>query len=94
MLLLVVLGIVFSDTVVITEEADNINHKPPAPPLNYSRISLPAEHVPYFLYNNKKVAKLCRQDPLCPFKVSYALCRLYAELFFRRKFFGCEETLL
>lgn len=69
MLLLVALGIVFSFTVVITEKAENTNHKPPPVPLlNYSRISLPPEHVPYFLYNNKRVAKQCRLDPLCPFK--------------------------
>uniref|UniRef100_A0A4W6FEF5 EGF domain-specific O-linked N-acetylglucosamine transferase n=1 Tax=Lates calcarifer TaxID=8187 RepID=A0A4W6FEF5_LATCA len=68
MLLLVALGIVFSSTVVTTERAANSNHKPPAQLLNYSRISLPPEHVPYFLYNNKRVAKQCRLDPLCPFK--------------------------
>ncbi|XP_043978681.1 EGF domain-specific O-linked N-acetylglucosamine transferase isoform X3 [Gambusia affinis] len=57
MLLLVALGIVFPPSAVI-----------PSPLLDYSGISLPPEHIPYFLSNNKKVAKLCRQDPLCPFK--------------------------
>uniref|UniRef100_A0A8D0CX36 EGF domain specific O-linked N-acetylglucosamine transferase n=1 Tax=Sander lucioperca TaxID=283035 RepID=A0A8D0CX36_SANLU len=68
MLLFVALGIVFSFTVVTTEKAEIATHKPPAPLLNYSRISLLPEHVPYFLYNNKRVAKQCRLDPLCPFK--------------------------
>ncbi|KAI4827439.1 hypothetical protein KUCAC02_030832 [Chaenocephalus aceratus] len=26
------------------------------------------EHRPYYFYNNKRVAKQCRLDPLCPFK--------------------------
>uniref|UniRef100_A0A669ELI1 EGF domain-specific O-linked N-acetylglucosamine transferase n=1 Tax=Oreochromis niloticus TaxID=8128 RepID=A0A669ELI1_ORENI len=68
MLLLVALSIVFSPIVVTTETPENPHHKPPTPPLNYSRISLPPEHVPYFLNNNKRVAKRCRLDPLCPFK--------------------------
>uniref|UniRef100_A0A3Q4AC47 EGF domain-specific O-linked N-acetylglucosamine transferase n=1 Tax=Mola mola TaxID=94237 RepID=A0A3Q4AC47_MOLML len=72
MVLLVALGIVFSFTVVPAERAENTNHKPAAPLLNYSRISLPPEHVPYFLNNNKKIVKQCRLDPLCPFKVRYA----------------------
>ncbi|KAM4740395.1 LOW QUALITY PROTEIN: EGF domain-specific O-linked N-acetylglucosamine transferase [Anableps anableps] len=68
MLLLVALGIVFSPAVVNIVTAEVTNHNPASPLLNYSRISLPPEHIPYFLSNNKKVAKLCRQDPLCPFK--------------------------
>uniref|UniRef100_A0A3Q1FG32 EGF domain-specific O-linked N-acetylglucosamine transferase n=1 Tax=Acanthochromis polyacanthus TaxID=80966 RepID=A0A3Q1FG32_9TELE len=68
MLLLVALGIVFFPFVVTIEKAENNNHKPPAPLFNYSRISLPSEHIPYFLSNNKRVAKQCRLDPLCPFK--------------------------
>lgn len=84
MLFLVALGIVFSSTVVTTERAEKTSHKPAAPPLNYSRISLPAEHIPYFLYNNKRVAKQCRLDPLCPFKVRYALCQLFSvQIFFQ-----------
>lgn len=74
MLLLVVLGIVFSS--ITSERPESTDFKPPAVLLNYSGISLPPEHVPYFLYNNKRVAKQCRQDPLCPFKVRYALCQL------------------
>ncbi|KAI3370371.1 hypothetical protein L3Q82_025140 [Scortum barcoo] len=68
MLLLVALAIVFPLTVVTAEEAESSSRKPPAPLLNYTRLSLPPEHVPYFLYNNKRVAKQCRLDPLCPFK--------------------------
>lgn len=81
MLLLVALGTVFSFTVVTTERAENADDKPPAPLLNYSRISLPPEHVPYFLNNNKKVAKQCRLDPLCPFKVRYALTDNWSNCF-------------
>lgn len=73
MLLLVLLGIVFSFTAVTTDRAENASNKTPVPLLNYSRISLPPEHVPYFLKNDKKVAKQCRLDPLCPFKVRYTL---------------------
>ncbi|XP_077430445.1 EGF domain-specific O-linked N-acetylglucosamine transferase isoform X2 [Vanacampus margaritifer] len=64
-LLLAVLDILFSAAVVTSE---NSNHKTSAPIFNYSSISLPQEHIPYFLYNNKKVAKQCRLDPLCPFQ--------------------------
>ncbi|XP_033939694.1 EGF domain-specific O-linked N-acetylglucosamine transferase isoform X3 [Pseudochaenichthys georgianus] len=64
MLLLVALGIVFS----FTERAESINDNPLSPLLNYSSISLPPEHLPYYFYNNKRVAKQCRLDPLCPFK--------------------------
>lgn len=73
MRLLVVLGTVLSSAVVATERAESTEGKAPAPPHNYSRISLPLEHIPYFLNNNKKVAKQCRSDPRCPFKVSYGL---------------------
>lgn len=68
MLLLVALGIVFSFTVVTTERAESINDNPLSPLLNYSSVSLPPEHRPYYFYNNKRVAKQCRLDPLCPFK--------------------------
>lgn len=74
MLLLVALGIVLSLTAVTTEKAEITSNKPAAPLLNYSRISLPPEHVPYFLHNNKRVAKLCHLDPLCPFKVRHGPC--------------------
>ncbi|XP_062401881.1 EGF domain-specific O-linked N-acetylglucosamine transferase isoform X1 [Sardina pilchardus] len=62
---LLALGTVFNCAVVGTKQAENSSHKPL---LNYSSFSLPEEHIPYFLRNNRKVAELCRQDPLCPFK--------------------------
>ncbi|KAL2091396.1 hypothetical protein ACEWY4_013659 [Coilia grayii] len=65
MLLLLALGTVFTCTVVSTEVAEDRSHKPL---LNYSSFSLPDEHIPYFLRNNREVAEVCRQDPLCPFK--------------------------
>ncbi|KAM6981152.1 EGF domain-specific O-linked N-acetylglucosamine transferase [Aplochiton taeniatus] len=69
MLLLVALCMVCSPTVVAAEgNAGNTEPSPQPPLLNYNELSLPAEHIPYFLHNNKRVAKLCRQDPLCPFK--------------------------
>uniref|UniRef100_A0A3P9HCU9 EGF domain-specific O-linked N-acetylglucosamine transferase n=1 Tax=Oryzias latipes TaxID=8090 RepID=A0A3P9HCU9_ORYLA len=68
MVLLVALGLVFPVLVVATEMAENSNHKPTTPLFNYSEISLPPEHIPYFLHNNKRVVKQCRLDPLCPFQ--------------------------
>lgn len=68
---LVVLATVLSSTVVTTESAEDPEGKAQGLPPDYSKISLPPEHVPYFLNNNKKVAKQCRSDPRCPFKVSY-----------------------
>uniref|UniRef100_A0A8C7ZHS8 EGF domain-specific O-linked N-acetylglucosamine (GlcNAc) transferase n=1 Tax=Oryzias sinensis TaxID=183150 RepID=A0A8C7ZHS8_9TELE len=68
MVLLVALGLVFPVLVVATEMAENSNHKPTTPLFNYSGISLPPEHIPYFLHNNKRVVKQCRLDPLCPFQ--------------------------
>ncbi|KAI1890958.1 hypothetical protein AGOR_G00158940 [Albula goreensis] len=72
MLLLVALGMVFGYTVVSIETddralTDDRNHKPR---LNYSSLSLPEDHIPYFLRSNKKVAELCREDPFCPFKAA------------------------
>uniref|UniRef100_A0A8C1LGN9 EGF domain-specific O-linked N-acetylglucosamine transferase n=1 Tax=Cyprinus carpio TaxID=7962 RepID=A0A8C1LGN9_CYPCA len=43
------------------------------PQLDYSSLALPQQHIPFFLHNNKRLAKLCKEDPLCPFKVSYFL---------------------
>lgn len=71
--LVVVLATVLSSTVVTTETAENAEGKAPSLLADYSRIFLPLEHLPYFLNNNKKVAKQCRSDPRCPFKVSYVL---------------------
>uniref|UniRef100_A0A8B9LGZ1 EGF domain-specific O-linked N-acetylglucosamine transferase n=1 Tax=Astyanax mexicanus TaxID=7994 RepID=A0A8B9LGZ1_ASTMX len=44
------------------------------PLLNYSSVSLPRLHLPYFLHNNRPLAKACREDPLCPFKVRLESC--------------------
>lgn len=67
MRLLLVLGIVSSLT-VLSSEVSKDDSLTAAAQLDYSRIFLPPEHIPYFLNNNKKFAKLCRKDPLCPFK--------------------------
>lgn len=71
MLLSVALGMVVCLAVAASDRAEisSSSSTATAPLLNYSRISLPAEHVPYFLNNNKRVAKLCQLDPHCPFKV-------------------------
>ncbi|CAB1353498.1 unnamed protein product [Coregonus sp. 'balchen'] len=65
MLLSVALVMVCTYTVVAAEKAENTSHKPP---LHYSSLSLPHDHIPYFLHTNKRVARLCREDLLCPFK--------------------------
>ncbi|KAK3513007.1 hypothetical protein QTP70_035181, partial [Hemibagrus guttatus] len=38
------------------------------PLMNYSSVTLPDLHVPYFLHSNTHVARVCQDDPLCPFK--------------------------
>uniref|UniRef100_A0AAZ3RCV6 EGF domain-specific O-linked N-acetylglucosamine transferase n=1 Tax=Oncorhynchus tshawytscha TaxID=74940 RepID=A0AAZ3RCV6_ONCTS len=65
MLQLVALVMVCIYAVVAAEEAENTNHKPP---LHYSSLALPRHHISYFPRNNKRVARLCGEDPLCPFK--------------------------
>ncbi|KAJ8259759.1 hypothetical protein GJAV_G00173080 [Gymnothorax javanicus] len=70
MLWLVALEIVLANTAVCFATDDRIftgdrSHKPR---LNYSNFSLAQEHIPYFLNSNRKISKLCREDPLCPFK--------------------------
>ncbi|KAJ8258554.1 hypothetical protein COCON_G00175660 [Conger conger] len=72
MLLLVALKMLFAYTVASCKTDDRVftddrSHKPR---LNYSSFSLPEDHIPYFLNSNKKVARFCREDPLCPFKDS------------------------
>ncbi|XP_043933841.1 EGF domain-specific O-linked N-acetylglucosamine transferase isoform X2 [Protopterus annectens] len=42
------------------------------PAYNYSSIWLPKEHIPYFLHNNKEIARVCEQDSKCPFKEQLA----------------------
>lgn len=70
MLLRAVLALVYSLVVIISEGNNKINDQIQAGPHpDYSTVfSLPPEHIPYFLNNNKRVAKLCHKDPLCPFK--------------------------
>lgn len=88
---LVVLATVLSTTVVTTETVEDPEGKAPALPPDYSRISLPPEHIPYFLNNNKKVAKQCRSDPRCPFKDALqdqSACWGYEKNCDRKKIFG------
>ncbi|KAJ0023388.1 hypothetical protein NQD34_003287 [Periophthalmus magnuspinnatus] len=54
--------------VLSSEVTEDHSHIKVAEQLDYSRISLPPEHIPYFLNNNKRVTKICRKDALCPFK--------------------------
>uniref|UniRef100_A0A8C5D7R3 EGF domain-specific O-linked N-acetylglucosamine transferase n=1 Tax=Gouania willdenowi TaxID=441366 RepID=A0A8C5D7R3_GOUWI len=68
MLLLVALSIVLSPAAVTSEKKNT--GSPAAQLSNYSWISLPQQHLPYFFHNNKRVAKQCRLDPFCPFKAS------------------------
>lgn len=71
MLLLVALCLICTyKTISATDGGRDTGHKPQ---LDYSSLALPQQHIPYFLNNNKRVAKLCKEDPLCPFKVSYVL---------------------
>ncbi|KAM4721955.1 EGF domain-specific O-linked N-acetylglucosamine transferase [Rhinophrynus dorsalis] len=35
---------------------------------DYGKINLPADHVPYYLHNNKYIAAVCQQDPHCPLR--------------------------
>lgn len=67
MRLLLFLEIV-SSLSALSSVATEVNNLRVAAQLDYSRISLPPEHIPYFLNNNRRIAKLCRKDPLCPFK--------------------------
>ncbi|XP_048878340.1 EGF domain-specific O-linked N-acetylglucosamine transferase [Brienomyrus brachyistius] len=68
MSLLGVLGMVFACVVLSTEDDGSPLGQQGSEMLNYSSFSLPEDHIPYFLHNNKKIAKLCREDPHCPFK--------------------------
>ncbi|XP_053325314.1 EGF domain-specific O-linked N-acetylglucosamine transferase isoform X2 [Spea bombifrons] len=37
------------------------------PPYDYEKINLPADHIPYYLHNNRHIAAYCSQDPRCPY---------------------------
>ncbi|XP_063282872.1 EGF domain-specific O-linked N-acetylglucosamine transferase [Pelobates fuscus] len=39
-----------------------------APLYDYGKIHLPADHIPYYLHNNRHVATVCKEDPFCPFR--------------------------
>lgn len=72
MLILLALGAVFPKIVAKGPDENlhngsNILQEPRYP---YETIMLPEEHIPYFLHNNLGIATACRQDPLCPYKVS------------------------
>ncbi|KTF85370.1 hypothetical protein cypCar_00022371 [Cyprinus carpio] len=66
MLLLVALCLVC--TYKTTSAADSGQDSSRTPQLDYSSLVLPQQHIPFFLHNNKRLAKLCKEDPLCPFK--------------------------
>ncbi|CAL8380787.1 unnamed protein product, partial [Boreogadus saida] len=68
LLLLLALAIVVASTSITSAEPGKLGHRSAAPLFDYSSLSLPPEHIPYFLRNNQGVSKLCHQDPLCPFK--------------------------
>ncbi|KAJ7998974.1 hypothetical protein DPEC_G00210560 [Dallia pectoralis] len=65
MLLLVALAMVCTRTVGSAAEALDTS---PKPLLNYSSFALPRHHIPYFLRSNRRVARLCGEDSLCPFQ--------------------------
>ncbi|KAA0707799.1 EGF domain-specific O-linked N-acetylglucosamine transferase [Triplophysa tibetana] len=66
MLLMVALCLICTyKTISATDGGQDTSHKPQ---LDYSSLALPRQHIPYFLNNNKRVAKLCKEDPLCHFK--------------------------
>lgn len=48
------------------------------PGFDYASIRLPEEHIPFFLHNNGHVARVCKKDPHCPYKVGYFSCLLKA----------------
>ncbi|CAB1314818.1 unnamed protein product [Coregonus sp. 'balchen'] len=81
MLRLVALVMVCTYTVVAAEEAENTSHRPP---LHYSSLMLPQHHISYFLHNNKRVARLCREDPRCPLNS----LEVAQELFWKQADFG------
>lgn len=71
MLLLVALCLVCTyKTISAADSGQDSSH---TPQLDYSSLALPQQHIPFFLHNNKRLARLCKEDLLCPFKVSYFL---------------------
>lgn len=62
MLLLVALCLLCNNKTVSATDSSR------TPQLDYNSLALPQRHIPFFLHNNKPLAKLCKEDPLCPFK--------------------------
>lgn len=72
MFMLLVFGLLLQE-ILANSQAENppeFPNIPEEPFYNYKAINLPDEHIPYFLHNNQHVADICKQDPLCPYKVS------------------------
>ncbi|XP_059385298.1 EGF domain-specific O-linked N-acetylglucosamine transferase-like isoform X2 [Carassius carassius] len=66
MLLLVALCLVCTyKTISATDSRQDSSR---TPQLDYSSLALPQQHIPFFLHSNKRLAKLCKEDPLCPFE--------------------------
>lgn len=73
MFMLLVFGLLLQE-ILANSQAENPTEFPniPEEPLySYKAINLPDEHIPYFLHNNQHVADICKQDALCPYKVSF-----------------------
>jgi len=51
------------------ENLTELNSVLEEPTYSYRAINLPAEHIPYFLHNNRHIAGICKQDSRCPYKV-------------------------
>uniref|UniRef100_A0A8V0Z5J6 EGF domain specific O-linked N-acetylglucosamine transferase n=1 Tax=Gallus gallus TaxID=9031 RepID=A0A8V0Z5J6_CHICK len=50
------------------ENLTELNSVLEEPTYSYRAINLPAEHIPYFLHNNRHIAGICKQDSRCPYK--------------------------
>lgn len=72
MLMLLAFGVLLQEILARTQD-DNLSdgsHTFEKSLYSYENFALPEEHIPYFLYNNQHIATACKQDPLCPYKVS------------------------
>ncbi|XP_067244434.1 EGF domain-specific O-linked N-acetylglucosamine transferase isoform X3 [Chanodichthys erythropterus] len=81
MLLLVALCLVCTYKTI--SATDSVQNSSRTPQLDYSSLALPQQHIPFFLHNNKPLAKLCKEDPLCPFKDA---------LLFKKACWGYEKS--
>ncbi|XP_021019794.1 EGF domain-specific O-linked N-acetylglucosamine transferase [Mus caroli] len=70
MLMLLVFGILLHEVPLSgQDEAHSEADDAPGKALyDYSSLRLPAEHIPFFLHNNRHVASVCREDSHCPYK--------------------------